>query len=226
MNNLLSSIDWSKSELIPAIVQESNSGKVLMLAYMNKEAVELTFKTNLAHFYSRSRQKMWKKGESSGNLQHVKEMYLDCDLDTVLLKVVQDGGCACHTGRESCFFNRVDIDEKPSEVIQEIDSYSISDKLYHTLQERKLADPKDSYVASLFKKGDNAILKKVIEEAGEFCFALKDGDKKETVYEAADLAFHTLVALAHKDINPDLIKQELEKRFGLSGIKEKNSRQI
>ena len=221
---MIDNIDWTKSDLIPAIVQESNSGKVLMLAYMNKEAVELTCKTNLAHFYSRSRKKMWKKGESIGNLQHVKEIYLDCDLDTILLKVIQDGGCACHTGRQSCFFNRVDVDEKPSEIIQNIDSYSISDKLYHTIQERKLADPKSSYVASLFEKGDNAILKKVVEEAGEFSFAVKDNDEKEIVYEAADLAFHALVALAHKNINPDLIKQELERRFGLSGIDEKNSR--
>jgi phosphoribosyl-ATP pyrophosphohydrolase/phosphoribosyl-AMP cyclohydrolase len=220
---MINNIDWSKNDLIPAIVQESTSGKVLMLAYMNKEAVELTCKTNLAHFYSRSRKKMWKKGESSGNLQHVKEIYLDCDLDTILLKVTQDGGCACHTGRESCFFNRVDIEEKPSEVIQDID-YSITDKLYHTIQERKLADPKTSYVASLLQKGDNSILKKVVEEAGEFSFAVKDSDEEEIVYEAADLVFHTLVALAHKDINPDLVKQELERRFGLSGIEEKNSR--
>ncbi len=220
---MISKIDWTKSDLIPAIVQEFSSGKVLMLAYMNKEAVELTLSTNLAHFYSRSRQKMWKKGESSGNLQHVKEIYLDCDLDTILLKVIQDGGCACHTGRESCFFNRVDIEENPSKVIQDID-YSITDKLYHTIQERKLADPKTSYVASLFKKGDNTILKKVVEEAGEFSFAIKDNDEKEIIYEAADLAFHTLVALAHKNINPDLVKQELERRFGLSGIEEKNSR--
>jgi phosphoribosyl-ATP pyrophosphohydrolase/phosphoribosyl-AMP cyclohydrolase len=221
---MIDNIDWTKSDLIPAIVQELDSGKVLMLAYMNKEAVELTCKTNLAHFYSRSRKKMWKKGESSGNLQHVKEIYLDCDLDTILLKVTQDGGCACHTGRESCFFNRVDVDEEPSEILSDMTSYSVSDKLYHTIQERKLADPKTSYVASLFEKGDNAILKKVVEEAGEFSFAVKDNDEKEIVYEAADLAFHTLVALAHKNINPDLIKQELERRFGLSGIEEKNSR--
>jgi len=220
---MINKIDWSKQDLLPAIVQEVNSNKVLMLAYMNKEAVELTLKTNLAHYYSRSRKKMWKKGESSGNLQHVKEIYLDCDLDTILLKVIQDGGCACHTGRESCFFNRVDIEEKPSEIIQDI-NYSVIDKLYHTIQERKLADPKTSYVASLFEKGDNSILKKVVEEAGEFSFAVKDNDEKEIVYEAADLAFHTLVALAHKNINPDLIKQELERRFGLSGIQEKNSR--
>jgi phosphoribosyl-ATP pyrophosphohydrolase/phosphoribosyl-AMP cyclohydrolase len=224
MNKLISQIDWAKNDLIPAIVQDSSSNKVLMLAYMNKEAVELTLSTNLAHYYSRSRKKMWKKGESSGNFQHVKEIYLDCDLDTILLKVVQDGGCACHTGRESCFFNRVDMDEAPSEIISNMENYSISDKLYHTLQERKLADPKTSYVASLFKKGENSILKKVVEEAGEFCFAVKDNDEKEIVYEAADLAFHTLVALAGKNINPDLIKQELKRRFGISGIEEKNSR--
>jgi len=221
---MIENIDWEKNKLIPAIVQDSISEKVLMLAYMNKEAVELTCKTNFAHYYSRSRKKMWKKGESSGNFQHVKEIYLDCDLDTILIKVIQDGGCACHTGRESCFFNRVDVEEKPSEVISTIDNYSVTDKLYHTLQERKLASPETSYVASLFKKGENSILKKVVEEAGEFCFAIKDNDEKEIVYEAADLAFHTLVALANKNINPDLIKQELERRFGLSGIEEKNSR--
>ena len=221
---MINSINWVKNNLIPAIVQESSSNKVLMLAYMNKEALQLTLKTNLAHYYSRSRKKMWKKGESSGNLQHIKEIYLDCDLDTILLKVVQDGGCACHTGRESCFFNRVDVEEKPSKIVQNIKDYSISDKLYHTILERKFADPKTSYVASLFKKGDNDILKKVVEEAGEFSFAVKDNNEKDIVYEAADLAFHTLVALAHKNINPDLIKQELERRFGLSGIEEKNSR--
>jgi phosphoribosyl-ATP pyrophosphohydrolase/phosphoribosyl-AMP cyclohydrolase len=221
---MIENIDWTKSDLIPAIVQDSNTDKVLMLAYMNKEALALTCSTNLAHYYSRSRKKMWKKGESSGNLQHVKEIYLDCDLDTILLKVKQDGGCACHTGRESCFFNRVDVEEAPSQIISNISSYSTSDKLYHTIQERKLANPETSYVASLFKKGENSILKKVVEEAGEFSFAIKDNDEKEIIYEAADLAFHTLVALAHKNINPDLIKQELERRFGLSGIEEKNSR--
>lgn len=221
---MIDKIDWTKNDLIPAIVQDSNSNKVLMLAYMNKEALTLTCKTNLVHYYSRSRKKMWKKGESSGNLQHIKEIYLDCDLDTILLKVVQDGGAACHTGRESCFFNRLDVDEEPSEVLSAMDSYSVSDKLYHTIQSRKLASPETSYVSSLFNKGENSILKKIVEEAGEFCFAVKDNNEKEIVYEAADLAFHTLVALAQKNINPDLIKQELSRRFGLSGIEEKNSR--
>lgn len=221
---LLDSINWEKTPLIPAIVQEWGSEEVLMLAYMNEEALKLTLSTHVAHYYSRSRQKMWQKGESSGHLQHVKELYLDCDQDTILLKVVQDGGVACHTGRKSCFFQRVDMSETPSEVIKQIENYSISDKLYHIIQERKFADTKSSYVASLFSKGENAILKKVVEEAGELCFAIKDKNSDDIVYEAADLLFHSLVALGYADINPDLVKQELERRFGLSGIEEKNSR--
>lgn len=220
---LLGSIDWDKNQLIPVITQDSDNGKVLMLAYTNKEALDLTLKTKFAHYYSRSRKKLWKKGEQSGHTQEVKEIYLDCDSDTILLKVKQNG-VACHTGRMSCFFKRVDITGELPPIEQTIELYSISDTLYHIIQERKKADPKKSYVASLFKKGENTILKKVVEEAGEFCFAIKDSDEKEIIYEAADLLFHSLVALGYKDINPDLVKQELKRRFGLSGIEEKNSR--
>ncbi|MFK5881630.1 MAG: bifunctional phosphoribosyl-AMP cyclohydrolase/phosphoribosyl-ATP diphosphatase HisIE [Sulfurospirillum sp.] len=220
---LLNSINWDKNPLIPVIAQESDNGKVLMLAYANKEALELSLKTKFAHYYSRSRQKLWKKGEQSGHTQEIEEIYLDCDSDTLLYKVKQNG-VACHTGRYSCFFNRVDITTKLPPIEEVIDSYSISDTLYHVIMERKSADPKKSYVASLFRKGENSILKKVVEEAGEFCFAVKDKDKKEIVYEAADLVFHTLVTLGYADINPDLVKQELKRRFGLSGIEEKNSR--
>ena len=219
---LLNSINWDKNPLIPVIAQ-NDDGQVLMLAYANKEALELTLKTKFAHYYSRSRKRLWKKGEQSGHTQEVKEIYLDCDSDTILLKVKQNG-VACHTGRVSCFFNRVDVKEETPAVQKEITSYSITDTLYHVIQERKNADPKKSYVASLLQKGENSILKKVIEEAGEFCFAIKDSDEKEIVYEAADLVFHALVALGYKDINPDLVKQELQRRFGLSGIEEKNSR--
>jgi len=220
---LINNIDWDKNPLIPVITQDEKDGKVLMLAYTNKEAFGLTLSTKIAHYYSRSRKKLWKKGEQSGHTQEVKEIYLDCDSDTILLKVKQNG-VACHTGRISCFFNRVDIKEELPQVEKKIDSYSISDTLYHVIQERKKADPKKSYVASLFKKGENSILKKVVEEAGEFCFAVKDKSEEEIIYEAADLAFHTLVALGYADINPDRVKQELKRRFGLSGIEEKNSR--
>ena len=151
------------------------------------------------------------------------DLYLDCDNDTLLIKVKQEG-VACHTGRMSCFFNRVDIDEAPKEPQKTIEAYSIADTLYHIVQERKYADPKSSYVASLLQKGDNSMLKKVVEEAGEFCFACKDGEQEAIIYEAADLMFHTIVALGAKNIHPDRIKQELKRRFGLSGIEEKNSR--
>ena len=220
---LLKTIDWAKTPLLPVIAQEVTSGDVLMLAYMNEEALNLTLSTGFAHYYSRSRQNLWKKGETSGHFQYVKEAYLDCDSDTLLLKVEQKG-VACHTGRTSCFFNRVDIDNAPKEEAKEIHAYSISDKIYHIIQERKHADPSSSYVASLLHKGDNSILKKVVEEAGEFCFACKDGDDKEMIYEAADLIFHALVALGAKNIHPSRVSKELERRFGLSGIEEKNSR--
>ncbi|WP_060826791.1 bifunctional phosphoribosyl-AMP cyclohydrolase/phosphoribosyl-ATP diphosphatase HisIE [Sulfurospirillum cavolei] len=220
---LLKTIDWGKFPLLPVIAQAYDTQEVLMFAYMNEEALKLTLETGIAHYFSRSRQTLWKKGETSGHLQYVKEAYLDCDNDTLLIKVKQEG-VACHTGRMSCFFNRVDIDEAPKEPQTAIEAYSIADTLYHIVQERKHADPKSSYVASLLQKGDNSMLKKVVEEAGEFCFACKDGEQEAIIYEAADLMFHTIVALGAKNIHPDRIKQELKRRFGLSGIEEKNSR--
>ncbi|MDQ1339678.1 MAG: phosphoribosyl-AMP cyclohydrolase / phosphoribosyl-ATP pyrophosphohydrolase [Campylobacterota bacterium] len=223
--SIANSIAWDKTELIPAIAQDYKSGEVLMLAYMNKEAYELTLKTNIAHYFSRSKQRIWKKGEESGNIQNIKEILLDCDSDTILLKIEQVGDAACHTGRRSCFFKSVTQNKNTSEPLINIEQkYSIVDRLYHVIQEKKTHDPKTSYVAKLFSKGDTAILKKVIEEAGELALAIKDKNKNEAIYEAADLLFHSLVALAYLDINPDLIKQELSKREGVGGIEEKNSR--
>jgi len=225
MQSVIEKIDWEKSALIPVIAQEYSSNKVLMLAYMDKEALSLTLKTKKAHYFSRSKNRIWMKGESSGNIQNVKDIYVDCDNDTLLLKIEQVGGKACHTGRESCFFTKLDTNE----IIGEVDesataNYGVADKLYHIIQERKSSDASKSYVASLLAKGENSYLKKVVEEAGEFCFAIKDDDEDEIIYEAADLAFHVLVALGDKNINPDRIKQELARRFGMSGIEEKNNR--
>ena len=223
--DIVKRVDWEKSELVPVIAQDFQTGEVLMLAYMNEEALSKTLVSAKAHYFSRSKQRIWMKGESSGNIQNVKEIYVDCDNDTILLKIEQIGGAACHTGRRSCFFTKLDTAEIVSEVDETVThNYNIVDKVYHIVQERKKADPKSSYVASLFHKGENAILKKVVEEAGEFCFAVKDDDTKEIVYEAADLAFHVLVALGEKNIDPDRIGQELERRFGLSGIEEKRMR--
>jgi phosphoribosyl-ATP pyrophosphohydrolase/phosphoribosyl-AMP cyclohydrolase len=225
MIEAINRVDWEKCELLPVIVQDVANAEVLMMAYMNKEALELSLSTKIAHYFSRSKQRIWKKGESSGHTQAIHSFNLDCDNDTLLIKVTQEG-VACHTGRRSCFFTELETGEVSGEV--KVDSaamYGIIDTLYHTIQERKNADPSSSWTAKLFAKGDNTILKKVVEEAGEFSFAYKDNDETEMVYEAADLTYHMLVALAHKNISPDRIKQELARRFDISGIAEKNSRE-
>ena len=219
-------IDFKKQDgLVPVIVQEYETNEVLMLAYMNEEAYNLTQKTKLAHYFSRSKQRIWKKGESSGHIQEVKDILLDCDSDTLLIKVVQNG-VACHTGRKSCFFNSLTQDKIVSDIkVDTSKAYGVIDTLYHTILEKKNSDPKKSYSAKLLQGKQNSMLKKIVEEAGEFCFAIKDDNIDESIYEAADLTYHTLVALVSKDISPDRIKQELQRRFGTSGIQEKNSRE-
>jgi len=224
MINTLNKVDWEKSALLPVIVQEAGTNEVLMMAYMDKEALELSLTTKVAHYFSRSKQRIWKKGETSGHTQTIQEFLLDCDNDTLLIKVIQEG-VACHTGRKSCFFTNIETGDTISEV--EVDSaamYGVIDELYHTILERKSADPESSWTAKLFAKGENTILKKIVEEAGELCFAVKDDNEEEIIYEAADLVYHCLVALGLKNISPDRVKQELARRFNMSGITEKNSR--
>ena len=224
MQEAVNRVDWEKCELLPVVVQDNANGEVLMMAYMNKEALELSLSTKIAHYFSRSKQRIWKKGESSGHTQAIHSFSLDCDNDTLLIKVTQEG-VACHTGRRSCFFTELESGDTSSEVKVNTDAmYGVIDTLYHTIQERKNADPSSSWTAKLFAKGENTILKKVVEEAGEFSFAYKDDDEGEMIYEAADLTYHMLVALAAKNISPDRIKQELARRFDMSGITEKNSR--
>lgn len=224
MQEIINTIDWQKINLLPVIVQDSSNKEVLMMAYMDKQALELSLSTKVAHYFSRSKQRIWKKGESSGHIQTIHSFNIDCDNDTLLIKVTQEG-VACHTGRRSCFFTELESGKTTSEVeVNSTAMYGVIDRLYHTIQERKLADPESSWTAKLFAKGDNTILKKVVEEAGEFSFAYKDNDETEMVYEAADLTYHMLVALAAKNISPDRIKQELSRRFNMSGIAEKNSR--
>ncbi|MCG3684972.1 bifunctional phosphoribosyl-AMP cyclohydrolase/phosphoribosyl-ATP diphosphatase HisIE [Aliarcobacter butzleri] len=221
----LNKIDWEKmNNLIPVITQDAKTNEVLMLAYMNKEALELTIKTNYAHYFSRSKQRIWKKGESSNHLQEIVEILLDCDNDTLLLKVNQTG-VACHTGRKSCFYTNLKTDKIISDVeINTTAAYGVIDTLYHTICERKDEDVSKSYTAKLLKGNQNSMLKKIVEESGEFTFAVKDDNEEEIIYEAADVTYHVLVALASKNINPDRVKQELARRFGISGIEEKNSR--
>ena len=221
----LNKIDWEKMDnLIPVITQDSKTNEVLMLAYMNKEALELTIKTNYAHYFSRSKQRIWKKGESSNHLQEIVEILVDCDNDTLLLKVNQEG-VACHTGRKSCFFTNLNTNETTCDLeVDTTSAYGVIDTLYHTICERKNDDATKSYTAKLLQGKQNSMLKKIVEEAGEFTFAIKDDNTEEIIYEAADITYHVLVALASKNISPDRIKQELARRFGISGIEEKNSR--
>ncbi len=223
-------IRWNNDGLAPCIVQDNATKEVLMLAYMNKESLELSIRTKIAHYFSRSKQRVWMKGESSGNTQKICSLHIDCDSDSILINVEQNG-VACHTGNKSCFFMSMLEDHlettKPNSkepLKYSIATYGVLDTLYHTLLERKNESVKSSYTSLLYTKGDNAIAKKVIEEAGEFCFAFKDKEIKEIVYECADLFYHIFVALASLNIHPDIIYQELLRRMGTSGIEEKQSR--
>jgi len=207
--------------LIPAIAQDVQNGQVLMHAYMNAEALARTRETGLAHYYSRSRQRLWRKGEESGHVQRVREILYDCDADTLLLKVDQEEA-ACHTGNRSCFFRELpstgiasgetsDRRFDPSTVYVGL---GVLADVYGVILDRKAHAPEGSYVASLFAKGRDQILKKILEESAEVLTASKDGDRKQLIYEMADLWFHALVLLAEHDVRPEEIAQELGRRFG------------
>ncbi|MEE8575189.1 MAG: bifunctional phosphoribosyl-AMP cyclohydrolase/phosphoribosyl-ATP diphosphatase HisIE [Thermodesulfobacteriota bacterium] len=216
----ISRIKFDEKGLVPAIAQEAATGEVLMLAYMNAAALSKTLSTGRVHYYSRSRSALWLKGETSGNFQEVVSLYYDCDMDTILVKVRQTG-VACHTGARSCFFTRIDGEGvEPLSVGPRVLS-----ELYEVLTERKTADPEDSYVASLYKKGQSAILGKVTEEAGEFVEAAEGGVESEIVHELADLWFHSLILLSNEEIDASKLYAELERRFGTSGHEEKAARE-
>lgn len=220
-------IDWQKyNNLLPAIAQDYKTNEVLMLAYMNKEALELTLTSGYAHYFSRSKNRIWKKGEESGNVQIIKDVLIDCDNDTILLKVEQIGLAACHTGNRSCFFRSImNKEDFSNPLFDPSQKYNVIDTLYHKILERSKESVDKSYTALLFNKGENHILKKIAEESGEFIIACKDDDKNAIVYEAADVIYHALVELAYKNISPDKIAMELKRRFDKSGIEEKNNRE-
>jgi phosphoribosyl-ATP pyrophosphohydrolase/phosphoribosyl-AMP cyclohydrolase len=217
----LKEIKFDERGLVPAVAQEAASGEVLMLAYMNREALEKTLSTGKAHYFSRSRNKLWLKGETSGNFQEVKGVYYDCDNDTLLLKVRQKG-VACHTGERSCFFRRLDNGAVTKTATTP--GPAILKELYRVIVERKGARAESSYVASLYAKGLKKILKKISEETGELIEASEGGNNKEIVHELCDLWFHTMVLLGHIDIDVEEVFGELKRRFGTSGIQEKGSR--
>ncbi len=205
INEILDKIKFDNSGLVPAITQDINTSEVLMLAYMNKEAITKTLEQGVVHYFSRSRQKLWKKGETSGNIQELKSFYYDCDGDTILVKVKQTG-VACHTGAYSCFFNNV----FEAKNIQKKDE--ILKDLYLLIKERRLNPIKDSYTCYLFEKGLDKILKKVGEETSEVIIGAKNNDKEELVYEISDLVYHLLVLMVNEGIQVDEIKMELSKR--------------
>ena len=189
--------------LIPAIVVDADSGKVLTLAYMNRESLKISMEKGLTCFYSRSRQELWLKGETSGNYQHIQSITADCDCDALTV-TVEEGGPACHTGSDSCFMNPVYRAEGAGE-------FSM-DGLYRLLQGRKAELPEGSYTTYLFQKGLDKILKKVGEESTEVIIAGKARDKAETVYEIADLAYHVLVLMVELGIPLADIRRELAGR--------------
>jgi len=217
-------MDWQKNPLIPVIAQEAQTNEILMLAYMNEEAYNLTLSTGFAHYFSRSKQRIWKKGESSGHTQKIIDLLLDCDADTLLLKVEQKG-VACHTGRKSCFFTSVLDDRVILEKELNTDAiYGVVDTLYHTVLERKNSSESSSSWTKKLLNNKALLLEKIKEEADELCVAIDQESDEQVIYEAADLLYHALVGLGLREVSPDRIKQELAKRFGVSGIEEKANR--
>ncbi len=199
----IENIKFDEKGLVPAIVQDYYTKEVLTLAYMNRESLEITLKEKKTCFYSRSRQELWLKGETSGNYQHVVSIKYDCDGDALLIEVTKDGP-ACHTGEESCFYNS----------LFESEDYSgfTAEKLYKLIEERKTNPSEKSYTSYLFEKGIDKILKKVGEEATEVIIGAKNNDNEELKYEIADLYYHTLVLMIEQGLTIQDIKEELAKR--------------
>lgn len=216
MNN--GGLKFDERGLLPAVIQDWLDGTVLMLGYMNQQAMTRTLETKSVHFWSRSRQTLWEKGETSGHKLHVKELYIDCDRDTILVKV-QPAGPTCHTGARTCFFSRLTEPGPAGGEKSEESSGGILEGVLRTIEDRRLNPQPGSYTTRLFEGGHDKILKKVAEEAGEVLLASKGGKREEIVYEVADLFFHTLMVLGYHDVRLRDIYEELGKRFGKSGLK-------
>ncbi len=201
----INQLKFDQNGLIPAVVQDFYSKKVLTVAYMNREALEITLAEKKTCFYSRSRQKLWRKGETSGNFQHVARIMADCDGDALAVEVIKDGP-ACHTGRDSCFYETIYEDKNAGKNMFSLEA------LYGLLCDRKEKLPEGSYTTYLFQKGREKILKKIGEESAEVLIGAMKGDKQETVREIADLCYHTLVLMAEMGVTPSDISAELASR--------------
>ena len=199
----INELKFDENGLIPAVVVDSITKKVLTVAYMNKESLKISMEKGLTCFFSRSRQELWLKGETSGNYQHIVSITADCDNDALVVVVEKDGP-ACHTGSDSCF-------TKPVWKSDELQEFSLQG-LYELLEDRNKTRPEGSYTTYLFEKGTDKILKKVGEECTEVIIAGKADDKKETVYELADLAYHAMVLMVQMGISVEDVHRELASR--------------
>lgn len=202
--------DFKKmNNMIPAIVQDIKTNQVLMMAYVNEEAYDKMLETKETYFYSRSRNELWHKGETSGHFQYIQGMYLDCDNDTLLIYVKQMG-VACHTGSYSCFFN---------EVIPYMNEKNIFHSLYDLIEDRKVNPVEKSYTNYLLEKGVDKICKKVGEEASETIIAAKNNDKDELIGEISDLFYHVFVLMSNQGITVEDIENKLKDRHKITGNK-------
>ena len=208
---------YDDRSLVPCVVQDATTGTVLMLAWMNAEALQLTRVTAEVHFYSRSRQRLWKKGETSGHTLAVVELRIDCDRDCVLVRA-KPAGPTCHTGAASCFFTTDDghEDDGIAPILSRLDAILAA--------RRDAATPGTSYTRSLLDAGMPQILAKIAEEHRELADELSDGDAAKIVHEAADLMFHVMVGLTARGVSIDAVLAELARRFGTGGHAEKASR--
>jgi phosphoribosyl-ATP pyrophosphohydrolase/phosphoribosyl-AMP cyclohydrolase len=222
-------IHWDDRGLVPAVVYDDLSHAPLMLAWMNEEALETTLETGMVHFFSRSRQRLWKKGETSGNTLKLVEIRTDCDSDALVVRA-RPKGPACHTGEPSCFFKEIDLGSKRPSLHHEDHgphgaAASVVDKLFEVLKERRdEADSIESYTRSLLEKGFPKIEAKIKEESDELLEVLAEGEESKVIHESADLLFHMLVGLCARGIEVDDLWTELDRRFGTSGHAEKASR--
>jgi phosphoribosyl-AMP cyclohydrolase / phosphoribosyl-ATP pyrophosphohydrolase len=214
---MIKNIKFDERGLVPAIIQDNQTGQVLMMAYMNAESLDKTLSTGRTWFYSRSRQALWMKGETSGHVQAVKDVYYDCDEDTLLFKVEQTGA-ACHTGHYSCFYRNMEGEEvapvlvDPNRVYASTAGPGILYELYDLILDRKAHLPEGSYTTYLFDKGLDKILKKVGEENAEVIIAAKNQNRTELVYETSDLLYHLLVLLVEQGVSLEDIFLELKSR--------------
>lgn len=206
IENFVEKVNFAKGDgLVPVIVQDSSNNRILMQAYMNQEALRLTLSSGKMHFWSRTKSRIWMKGEESKNYSLVQNAILDCDDDAILFKV-QQVGVVCHTGEETCFYRSLKAND------EKVVDARMLERLFEIIRERIRNPSEASYVSRLTSKGEDAVLQKIGEEATELILAIKSDNSKEATLEAADLVFHILVSFAQKDYKLNNIFEELDKR--------------